>query len=204
MMNKLLIATNNQGKIQELHELLDDMGIDLVTPVQIGLDLDVIEDGLTYAENASKKAVAFAKESSLISLADDSGLEVDALNGAPGLCSARYGSTDGKKLSDADRRAFLIHNLLDKSRPWTARFHATIAIAIPNGETHLAEGWCEGEIIPEERGTGGFGYDPIFLLPALGKTMAELTMDEKNRLSHRARAVMNAKPLLKVLFSKPG
>ena len=200
-MKKLLIATNNQGKIKELHELLDGMDIDLVTPARIGLDLDVIEDGLTYAENAAKKAVAFAKESQLISLADDSGLEVDALNGEPGLFSARYGSTDGNRLSDSDRRKYLIQNLQGTPQPWTARFHATIAIAFPNGDTHLAEGWCEGEIIPEERGAGGFGYDPIFLLPELGKTMAELTMDEKNRLSHRARAVMNAKGILKTLYS---
>ncbi len=113
-MHKLLIATNNKGKIQELHELLDDMGIELVTPSQISLDLDVIEDRQTYAENATKKAVAFAQASGLISLADDSGLEVDALNGAPGLYSARYGSTNGEKLSDAGRRAFLIKNLQGK------------------------------------------------------------------------------------------
>ena len=203
-MNKLLIASNNKGKIKELHELLDDMGITLVTPSQIDLDLDVLEDGLTYAENAIKKAIAFARASKLISLADDSGLEVDALGGAPGLYSARYGSTDGGKLSDAERRAFLIRNLQDKPRPWTARFHATVAIAIPNRDTHLAEGWCQGEIIPEERGTGGFGYDPIFLLTELGETMAELSAENKNRLSHRARAVMNAKPTLKMLFSKFG
>jgi XTP/dITP diphosphohydrolase len=208
-MNQLLIATNNQGKIKELHELLDDTGIELVTPAQINLDLDVIEDGLTYAENATKKALAFASASGLISLADDSGLELDALNGAPGLHSARYGSTDGEKLSDAGRRKFLLKNLQDKPRPWTARFHATIAIAVPleqvtqsHENVYLAEGWCEGEIISEERGSGGFGYDPIFLLPELGRTMAELPMDEKNRLSHRARAVMNAKPILRVLFSK--
>ncbi|MGZ9226440.1 MAG: RdgB/HAM1 family non-canonical purine NTP pyrophosphatase [Anaerolineales bacterium] len=203
-MEKLLIATNNKGKIKELHELLDDMGIELVTPSQIDLDLDVLEDGLTYAENAIKKAIAFARASKLISLADDSGLEVNALDGAPGLYSARYGSTDGGKLSDAERRAFLIRNLQDKPRPWTARFHATVAIAIPNSDTHLAEGWCQGEIIPEERGTGGFGYDPIFLLPEIGKTMAELSAENKNRISHRARAVMNAKPTLKMLFSKFG
>jgi len=201
-MTKLLIATNNQGKVQELHELLRGMDIELVTPSQIGLDLDVLEDGLTYAENATKKAVAFAKASNLISLADDSGLEVDALNGAPGLYSARYGSTNGEKLSDADRRKYLLSKLQDHPRPWTARFHATIAIAIPNGGIHLAVGICEGEIIPTERGTGGFGYDPIFLLPELGKTMSELSMDEKNRLSHRAKAVMNAKDVLKMLFTK--
>ena len=197
----LLIATNNQGKVKELHELLKDTGIELVTPAQINLDLDVIEDGSTYGENATKKAVAFAQSSRLISLADDSGLEVDALNGAPGLYSARYGSPNGGKLSDAGRRAFLVQNLQGKPHPWTARFHATIAIATPDGETRLAEGFCDGEIIPEERGTGGFGYDPIFLLPELGKTMAELSMEEKNRLSHRARAVMNAKPFLDKIYN---
>ena len=198
--SSLLIATNNKGKIKELQDLLKDTGVELVTPAQIDLDLDIAEDGQTYAENATKKAVAFAEASGQVSLADDSGLEVDALGGAPGLYSARYGSTDGRKLSDAERRTFLIKNLQDKPRPWTARFHATIAIAFPGAETHLAEGFCEGEIIPEERGTGGFGYDPIFLLSELGKTMAELSMDEKNRLSHRARAVMNAKEILRRLL----
>ena len=215
-MHKLLIATNNQGKVKELHELLQGMDIDLVTPSQIGLDLDVLEDGLTYAENATKKAVAFAQASNLISLADDSGLEVDALDGAPGLYSARYGSTNGEKLSDADRRKYLLSKLQNQPRPWTARFHATIAIAIPTNHVtlsasegslpreenvHLAVGICEGEIIPTERGTGGFGYDPIFSLPELGRTMSELSMDEKNRLSHRAKAVMNAKGILEILFT---
>jgi non-canonical purine NTP pyrophosphatase, rdgB/HAM1 family len=199
-MKQLLIATNNKGKIKELQDLLKDTGVELITPSQINLDLDVVEDGQTYAENAAKKAVAFARSSGLVSLADDSGLEVDALDGAPGLYSARYGSSNGGKLSDAERRAFLIRNLQNMPRPWTGRFHATIAVAVPNGETQLAEGFCEGEIIPEERGTGGFGYDPIFLLADLGKTMAELPMEEKNRLSHRARAVMNAKPILEKLF----
>ncbi len=227
-MTQLLIATNNPGKVQELHELLQSMDIELVTPSQLGLDLDVLEDGLTYAENATKKAVAFAKASNLISLADDSGLEVDALDGAPGLYSARYGSTNGEKLSDADRRKYLLSKLQDQPRPWTARFHATIAIAIPPSHVTLSrtaakgllpneetlrspkggslrvtyvEGICEGEIIPTERGTGGFGYDPIFLLPELGRTMSELSMDEKNRLSHRAKAVMNAKGILEMLFT---
>jgi XTP/dITP diphosphohydrolase len=196
----LLIATNNKGKIRELQDLLKDTAIELVTPAQLNLDLEVVEDGQTYSENASKKAAAFAQASGLVSLADDSGLEVDALDGGPGLYSARYGSTDGRKLSDAERRAFLIKNLTDKPRPWTARFHATIAIAGLSGDIHLAEGFCEGEIIPEERGTGGFGYDPIFLLSEFGKTMAELSMEEKNRLSHRARAVGNAKEILQKLF----
>ena len=201
-MHKLLIATNNLGKIKEFHELLDHLDIELVTPSQLGLDLDVTEDGHTYAENATKKAVAFAQASDLISLADDSGLEVDALDGAPGLYSARYGSPNGGKLSDVERRKYLLQKLQDKPQPWTARFHATIAIATPNQQLQITNGFCPGEIIPEERGTGGFGYDPIFLLPELGKTMAELSTEEKNRLSHRARAVMNAKGILKALFPK--
>jgi XTP/dITP diphosphohydrolase len=201
---QLLIATNNKGKVIEIQDLLKDTGIELVTPAQIDLDLDVIEDGSTYAENATRKATAFAQASGLISLADDSGLEVDGLDGAPGLYSARYGSQDGEKFSDQGRRTYLIRNLQDKPRPWTARFHATIAIAVPSGETYLAEGYCEGEIIPDERGTGGFGYDPIFLLSELGKTMAELSLKEKNRLSHRARAVMNAKGILEIVFSNFG
>ena len=197
-MKKLLIATNNKGKVKELQELLKDTGFELIIPADINLNLEVEEDGVTYAENASKKALAFAHASGLISLADDSGLEVDALDGAPGLYSARYSPKPGA--NDADRRAYMLENLRGKSTPWKARFHATIAIAIPNGEVHLVEGNCLGEIIPEERGTGGFGYDPIFLLPHLNKTMAELEMDEKNRLSHRALAVMNAIPVLKKIF----
>jgi XTP/dITP diphosphohydrolase len=197
-MNKLLIATNNKGKVEELLHLLKGMGVELVTPAQIQLELEVKEDGTTYRENASKKAVAFARASGLISLADDSGLEVDALGGAPGLYSARYSPKPGA--NDADRRAFILHNLKDKPRPWTAHFHATIAIANPSGEVEFAQGECFGEIIPEARGSGGFGYDPIFLFPELGKTMAELEMDEKNRISHRARAATNALPLLRKLF----
>lgn len=198
-MNKLLIATNNQGKVLELQELLKGSGFELVTPAQINLQLEVQEDGSNYHENAGKKAVAFAQASGLIALADDSGLEVEALDGAPGLYSARYSPKPGAK--DKDRRDFLLANLKDKPRPWKAHFHASIAIARPTGEMEFAEGDCYGEIIPEERGTGGFGYDPIFLLTELGKTMAELEMEEKNRLSHRVRAVMAAMPILKKLFS---
>ena len=194
-MIKLLIATNNKGKVKELQDLLKDTGFKLVTPADLGLNLDVEEDGRTYNENASKKALAFAQASGLISLADDSGLEVDALDGAPGLHSARYHPKPGA--NDADRRAYMLENLQDKLRPWTAHFHATIAIAIPGKDVQIVEGNCYGEIIPEERGTNGFGYDPIFLFPELGKTMAELEMEEKNRLSHRAKAVMNAIPVLK-------
>jgi XTP/dITP diphosphohydrolase len=195
---KLLIATNNKGKVIELQDLLKDTGIDLITPADINLILEVEEDGTTYAENASKKATAFARASGLISLADDSGLEVDALDGAPGLYSARYHPRAGA--NDADRRAYMIENLKDKPHPWTAHFHATIVIATPNQDVYIVEGNCYGKIISEERGKGGFGYDPIFLFPELNKTMAELEMEEKNRLSHRAKAVMNAIPFLKKIY----
>lgn len=197
-MPKLLIATENQGKIHELQELLGGMGLELVMPRQLGLNLNVIEDGQTYEENAAKKARAFAAASGLISLADDSGLEVQALNGAPGLYSARYSPKPGA--TDADRRAYLLENLREQPRPWLAHFHATVAIATPDGELRFAEGNCYGEIIPEERGAGGFGYDPIFFIPNLGLTMAELGMEEKNRLSHRALAVQNAIPIIREIF----
>ena len=198
-MSKLLIATNNQGKVRELQELLTGSGIEFVTPAQINLQIDVEEDGSTYQENAGKKAIAFAKASGLISLADDSGLEVEALGGAPGLYSARYSPKPGA--NDKDRRDFLLSNLQDKPRPWKAHFHATIAVANPTGEVEFTDGNCYGEIIPEERGSGGFGYDPIFFMPELGKTMSELGISEKNRLSHRARAVIAAMPILKRIFA---
>jgi len=209
-MNKLLLATNNQGKLRELRAILAGLPLELVTPADIRLDLDVPEDGLTYAGNAAKKALAFARASGLTALADDSGLEVDALNGAPGLYSARYGLSlppfsgkMGGRGGDADRRAFLLQNLrgANAARPWSARFRATVAVAGPGGSVQIVEGTCEGEVIPEERGAGGFGYDPIFLLSELGKTMAELPEETKNRLSHRARAVQAAKPILMRLFN---
>lgn len=193
-MKKLLIASNNRGKIAELRALLDDLSVELVTPDDLHLQLHVVEDGKTYVENAQKKALAFARASGWISLADDSGLEVEALGGAPGIYSARYSPEPGA--TDADRRGTLLQNLRDRPRPWRARFRAAIAMAAPDGHVQFAEGECRGEIIPEERGGGGFGYDPIFLLPELGRTMAELDPGEKNRLSHRARAVMNARPIL--------
>lgn len=198
-MNKLLIATNNKGKVKELQALLRNLNIQLITPADINLNLDVIEDGKNYQENAGKKAIQFAQASGVISLADDSGLEVDALNGAPGLYSARY--SPKTNATDKDRRDYLLENLRDKPRPWKAHFHATIAIAKPTGEIEFSEGNCYGEIISEERGTNGFGYDPIFLFPELSKTMSELDDEHKNRISHRGLAVENAMKILKIIFS---
>lgn len=195
-MPKLLVATENKGKMRELQELLAAIpGIELVMPSQLGITLKVEETGSTYAENAALKARAYCQAGGLVTLADDSGLEVYALDGAPGIYSARYSPKPGA--TDADRRAFLLENLREKSRPWRAHFHAAIAVARPGGEVRIAEGDCPGEIIPEERGSNGFGYDPIFLLSERGLTMAELGDAEKNRLSHRARAVTNAEPILK-------
>lgn len=191
---QLLIATENPGKIREMQVLLTGLNVELVTPKSLGLDLKVVEDGTTYAENAAKKALAHARASGLISVADDSGIEVDALDGAPGLYSARYSPQPGA--TDADRLLYLLENLQGKPRPWTAHYHATIAIATPEGQLHFADGDCHGEIIPEQRGGNGFGYDPIFFIPALNLTMAQLSMEEKNRLSHRALAIQNAKPIL--------
>ncbi len=197
-MPKLLIATNNGGKVVEIRALLQDLRLDLLIPADIGLDLQVPEDGHTYAENARTKAVAFAGASGLISLADDSGLEVEALAGAPGLHSARYLAKPGA--TDAERRLYLLQNLHGKPRPWIARFRSSVAIAVPDGNVRLAEGSCDGEIIPQERDSGGFGYDRLFYIPAVSQTMAELSLAEKNRISHRARAVMNARVILQELF----
>ena len=197
-MSRILVATNNPGKLIEIQDLLIDMDVELLTPAQLGLDLDVVEDGNTYAENAARKALAFLKASGVITLADDSGLEVDALNGAPGLHSARYSTKPGA--SDADRRAFLLENLQGKQQPWKARFRCVIALATSGGKLDYTEGICPGEVIAEERGHNGFGYDPIFFMPELGLTMAELSREQKNRLSHRARAVIAARPLIQELL----
>jgi len=199
-MHSLLIATNNKGKVAEIKALLDRAGLTLLTPAELGLVLEIPEDGQTYAENASKKAVAFSQASGMIALGDDSGLEVDALDGQPGLHSHRFCPLPDA--TDADRRKYLLEKLQGSPRPWTARFRATVAVALPSGKVQLATGQCEGEIIPEELGTNGFGYDQIFFIPELGRTMAELEMDEKNRLSHRARAVQNAIPILNEMFGK--
>lgn len=195
-MMRLLIATTNPGKLLEFRELLGNLAVELALPEH---DLHVVENGSNYAENAALKARAYAMANGLPALADDSGLEVDALDGAPGLYSARYSPV--ANANDADRRAFLLSNLNGKPRPWTAHFHCTVAIALPDGAIHFAAGDVFGEIIPQERGCNGFGYDPLFLLPELGRTMAELSSAEKNALSHRARAVQAALPLIKRVLS---
>lgn len=193
-MLQLLIATQNKGKLKEIQALLDDLEVELRTPDRIGLILHVKEDGKSYQENAVKKAVAYAEASGIISLADDSGLEVNALGGNPGIFSARYSGKQGA--SDADRRKFLLKNLQLHPRPWIAQFRCVVAVHEPGGGTFLGEGVCPGEIIPDERGDYGFGYDPIFQVAGTNHTMAELSLETKNKMSHRARAIQAIKPFL--------
>lgn len=200
-MGKVLVATNNRGKVRELAEIFESLKDSLLLPADLGLTLEVAETGQTYAENARLKAVAFARASGLISMGDDSGLEVDALAGAPGLHSARYA---GPGATDADRRARLIRELRDLPAPRPARFRCVIAVARPDGDVRVFEGICAGEIILEERGTNGFGYDPIFYLPEYRRTMAELPSAVKNQISHRARAAQAALPYLMSLLETQG
>lgn len=194
-MHELLIATSNPGKIEEMYALLADLeGFRLHVPSVLGLSLKVEETGSSYTENAALKAQAYAEASGMAALADDSGLEVEALGGAPGLYSARYAPQPGA--TDADRRGYLLKQLAGKPRPWLAVFRSVVCVAFPDGQKLVAEGVCLGEIFPQERGAGGFGYDSIFLVDGLGRTMAELSMAEKNQLSHRARAMASAKVML--------
>ncbi len=205
-MDTLLIASTNPGKLYEFQEIFAGFHHDwlsrvkLQLPADLGIQLQVDETGATYAENAALKARAYSRASGLLTLADDSGLEVDALDGQPGLHSARYALAPNA--TDADRRALLLRNLQGKPRPWQAAFQCALALAHPDGSLSLHAGTCPGEIIPEERGSNGFGYDPIFLLPELGRTMAELPTAQKNQLSHRARAVQAALPTLQMLLEE--
>ena len=198
---RLLIATTNPGKQREYRVLLREVPAEIVFPDELGITLEVEEDGVTFRENAAKKAVALARESGLLSVADDSGLEVDALGGEPGVRSARYA---GPGADDPQRRAFLLGKLRGVPAPRRARFVCVIAIAAPDGAIDYAEGECRGEITFAERGTNGFGYDPVFQLEGRPETMAEISAEEKNRISHRARAARAAVPLLRGILCGGG
>jgi XTP/dITP diphosphohydrolase len=190
---KLILASQNPGKQAELRALLGDLLIGLIGPQDFSGSLGVAETGADYAENAILKARAFAETFGHWTLGDDTGLEVEVLDGAPGLRSARLVGPGG---SDTDRREHLLALLSAYPRPWRARFVSVVALVSPEGEIEMRRGECLGEIIPEARGEGGFGYDPIFLVNGMEKTMAELTMEEKNQVSHRARAVRAILPFL--------
>jgi XTP/dITP diphosphohydrolase len=198
MQKSLIIATGNPGKVRELRRLLAALPVEILTPDQVGINLEVQETGTSYQENATLKALEYARRSNLVSLADDSGLEVEALGGAPGIHSARFAPQTGA--TDADRRAYLLEQLAAHPRPWIARFFCQVVIATPQEKLFTTTGICSGEIIPAERGTGGFGYDPIFFLPEFNQTMAELSPEIKNQISHRGRAVRAAIPILENLF----
>jgi XTP/dITP diphosphohydrolase len=191
---RLMLGTNNQGKIREMIALLDDLPLDLVTPISLDCKLDVKEVGKSYLENAAHKALTWAKQCDIATLADDSGLEVDALDGSPGIYSHRF--TGNPDASDYERRRFLVNQLQIFPRPWFAHFVCVVAIAIPGQDLLSTSGYCYGQIIPDERGTNGFGYDPIFFVSDAGKTMAELSTQEKNIYSHRAKALKSARPIL--------
>jgi XTP/dITP diphosphohydrolase len=196
--HSLIIASENRGKLTEFQSLLSGLPIKLVTPGEIGLHLNVAEEGHSYAENAALKALAFMSASGMAALADDTGLEVEALDGRPGLYSHRI--TPWPDSTDSDRRAYLLDLLKHKPRPWSAHFHCTLAIAVPGEQIAYASGDCPGEIIPQARGGFGFGYDPIFYLPEKLLTMAELDERAKNQISHRGRAIQAAIPLLRSIF----
>lgn len=193
---KLLVATQNPGKACEFRALLEPLQATIVYPSDLGLCIDVPEDGVTYADNAGQKALAYRRASGLLTLADDSGLEVDALDGAPGIRSARYAPGH-----DEDRAVALLAALGDLPlEQRTARFRCVVVIDTPASRRHTTEGVCEGLIAFEPIGRGGFGYDPVFYLPEYGCTMAQLPQETKNQVSHRARAVAVALPILRRLL----
>ena len=193
-MRNLLLATTNTHKLHEYRAIFSRIPLRLLSLHDIQLDMDVEETGTTFVENAQLKAIAFAQASGLLSLADDSGLEIDAMVGAPGVYSALFA---GKDATYAERFRLILeqlHGLPAEQR--TARFRCAIAIAEPSGYCRIVEGTMEGILAEEPRGENGFGYDPIFLVPALGKTNGELDAEQKNRISHRGRAAQLAVPLL--------
>lgn len=197
---KLLVATGNQGKLREIEHLLAGTGIEIVGLDQLDNPPEVIEDGDTFTANACKKATEMAQFSGMLTLADDSGLVVDALDGAPGVHSARYAGTQGDDPANNAKLLDEMANVADEKRQ--AAFCCVMALANPDGECRTFEGRIAGLIMRGERGHGGFGYDPLFLVPEYGKTTAELPMEIKNRISHRGTALRQVIPVLKELAAE--
>lgn len=186
-MKEVIIATKNSGKVTEFRELFSPIGLTVRSLLDYPEIADIVEDGETFSENAMIKAETIAKEFNQMVIADDSGLSVDALNGRPGIYSARYA---GEEKSDQANIEKVLHEMRDiPSEDRRAAFHCAIAVAAPTKETFVYEGTCKGYIAREAVGANGFGYDPIFYIPELKKTMAELDREEKNQLSHRAAAL---------------
>ena len=182
---KFILATHNPGKLREMAAILSQYGVEVVSPADVGITVDVEETGTTFAENAMLKAKAICAAAGLPAIADDSGLCVDALNGAPGVYSARYG---GEGLDDTGRYRLLLENMRGQM-PRTAKFVSVITCCFPNGDVLTARGECPGTIAFAPQGEGGFGYDPVFFVPPLKKTFAQLTAEEKNAISHRGKAL---------------
>ena len=182
---KYVLATHNPGKLKEMGAILARFGVEVVSPKDLGLTVDVEETGTTFAENAMLKARAICAAAQLPAIADDSGLCVDALNGGPGVYSARYG---GEGLDDRGRYMLLLNNMRGQTTR-AAHFACAIACAFPNGDTLTAEGRCDGTIAFAPMGEGGFGYDPVFFVPEKAKTFGQLTAEEKSAISHRGRAL---------------
>ncbi|MET0018235.1 XTP/dITP diphosphatase [Oscillibacter sp.] len=182
---KFVLATHNPGKLKEMSAILGALGVEVVSPSDLGLTVDVEETGETFAENAMLKAKAVCGLAGLPAIADDSGLCVDALNGGPGVYSARYG---GEELDDRGRYMLLLNSMRGASSR-SAHFETAVACAFPNGETLTAAGRCDGAIAFAPMGTGGFGYDPVFLVPEQAKTFGQMTEEEKAALSHRGKAL---------------
>ena len=197
-MKKIIFATKNKGKIKEIKEIMADMDVEIVSMEDAGIDIDVVEDGTTFEENALKKATEIMKVSNEIVLADDSGLEVDYLDKKPGVYSARFmGEYTPYEVKNA-KILELLEGVEEEKR--TARFVSVIAAAFPDGRTYTTRGTIEGIIGYEAKGNNGFGYDPIFYVPELKCTTAELTMEEKNKISHRGKALRMMKEKLKDLL----
>ena len=184
-MDKFVLASHNPNKLREMSEILGKLGIEVVSPASVGVDVDVEETGTTFEENSRLKAEAIMKLSGLPAIADDSGLCVDCLQGAPGVYSARYG---GEGLDDMGRVRLLLENMRGQM-PRTAKFVSVITCCFPNGDVLTARGECPGTIAFAPMGESGFGYDPVFFIPGLKKTFAQLTAEEKNAISHRGRAL---------------
>lgn len=194
---KILLATQNLGKVKELQELLQGEEIEVISLRDIANWEEVEETGETFAENAALKARAAAERTGLVSLADDSGLEVDALKGAPGVYSARYAGEPKDDERNNEKLLKELEGVTEEER--SGRFRCALVIATPKGEEYLTEGTVEGQILRERRGEEGFGYDPLFYLPEFKRTMAELNVNQKNKVSHRAQAFEKAIPILREL-----
>ena len=195
---KYVLATHNPGKLKEMGAILARFGVEVVSPKDLGLTVDVEETGATFAENAMLKAKAICAAAQLPAIADDSGLCVDALNGGPGVYSARYG---GEGLDDRGRYMLLLNNMRGQTTR-AAHFACAIACAFPNGDTLTAEGRCDGTIAFAPMGEGGFGYDPVFFVPEKAKTFGQLTAEEKSAISHRGRALESFAAKLETYLKK--